>query len=133
MKRFCVIGIDPTRYWTDGYGYWRDDESGKVFVDDILVTLTKEDAYWVAKHCGQICFLYVDKEVEKPNGYLVGTEEEETLKSLFEAERITGYTVFHKKPKEEPQCFTIVDDLEGLPEKLRETAKAVFYEFVYVK
>jgi hypothetical protein len=131
MKQFCVIGIDPTRYWTDGYGYWRDDENGQVYRDDILVTLTKEDAYWVAKDCGQICYVFVDTEPEKPNGYLVGAEEEE-LRKLFEAKQISGYTVFDRKPKDIPQVFTIVDSLEGLQE-LQGTVRPVFYEFVYVR
>jgi hypothetical protein len=131
MKQFTIIGIDPTRYWSDGYGYWRD-EDGRVFVDNVLVCPTKEEAYWVSLDNGQICYLFVDLEGE-PNGYLVKAEAEE-LKSLFEAEKITGYTVFHKKPKDDlPQVFTIVDGLEGLPAKLQKTAKPVFYEFVYVK
>jgi hypothetical protein len=134
MKQFCVIGIDPTRYWCDGLGYWRDEEDGKEYVDSILVCLTKEEAYWIAKDNGQICYLYVDTEAKKTNGYLVGADNESELKELYTAGKITGYTVFHGKPKDNfPQIFTVVDTVDGLPKKLQERAKPIFYEFIYVR
>jgi hypothetical protein len=131
VTAFNVVGIDPTRFWTDGYGYWKED--GTVYKDSILVTLTKEDAYWVAVSCGQICFLHVDMEGD-PNGYLLVLSENELAK-LFEQGKITGYTVITKKKTNGiPKTFSVVsrEEAEALG-VFGDKLQPVRYEFVYTK
>jgi len=132
VTAFNVVGIDPSRFWVDGYGYWREDE--KVFKDAVLVTPTKEDAYWVSVTCGQICFLHVDTE-NSPNGYLL-EEEETVLSELFGRGLITGYTVITNPSRLEgiPECFSVLSQEEA--EKLgveKQKLRPVYYEFVYTK
>jgi len=132
VTKFNVIGIDPSRFWVDGEGYWRED--GKVFRDAVLVVLDKEEACWVAVSCGQICFLHVDTEHPEPNGYLLELPEE-TLSNLFQQEKISGYTVFqHRTLDGIPQCFTVLDreEAKGLTDVAKDM-KPTYYEFVYVK
>jgi hypothetical protein len=132
IKTFNVVGIDPTRFWADGYGYWAED--GKVYKDSILVTLTKEDAYWVAVSCGQICFLHVELETQSPNGYLLVLSEAELAK-LFEQGKITGYTVITNRVTNGiPKTFSVVsrEEVEALGVSA-EKLQPVRYEFVYTK
>jgi hypothetical protein len=133
VTAFNVVGIDPSRYWMDGYGYWTED--GKVYEDAVLVTLTKEDAFWVSVTCGQLCFLHVDMETQNPNGYLL-EEAEAVLKDLFERGDVTGYTVITNPSRLEgiPECFSVLSKEEA--EKLgviRWRLRPVYYEFVYTK
>ena len=132
VSSFNVVGVDPLRFWSDGYGYWRED--GKIFRDDVLVTVEKEDAYLASVSCGQICFLHVSYEGE-PNGYLLELDEE-VLRGFFEEEKITGYTVISNPKRLEgiPECFTVISKEEA--ERLdvaEEALRPVYYEFCYVK
>ena len=131
ITQFNIIGIDPTRFRVDGYGYWRDEE-GKVFKDAILVLLSREDAYWVSLSCGQICFLHVDLERD-PNGYLLELEEGE-LAGLFEEGKITGYTVLKRRGVDRgviPKSFTVLSADEAKAFEGLEL-KPIHFEFVYV-
>jgi hypothetical protein len=132
VTTFNIVGIDPTRFWTDGRGFWRDDE-GKVFVDAVLLTLSKEDAYWVSVACGQVCFLHVDFEKE-PNGYILEAKESD-LSRLFQDGRITGYTVLKEVKLKDgiPETFTVLspEEAEALPADYKAWLRPVYFEFVY--
>jgi hypothetical protein len=132
IKTFNVVGIDPTRFWKDGFGLWKED--GTVFKDDILVTLTKEEAYWVSVSCGQICFLHVDLENANPNGYILEATEAE-LSRLFEEEKITGYTIITNPSRLEgiPESFTILSPEEAERLGANYDLRPVYYDFVYIK
>jgi hypothetical protein len=132
VTEFNVIGVDPTKFWVDGYGLWRDEE-GRVFKDAILVTLRQDDAYWVSVACGQICYLHVNTWSQEPNGYLLELSEAELAK-LFEQEKITGYTVIENKTKDIPQTFTVVSKEEAETLNVsKDKLQPVYYEFVYVQ
>jgi hypothetical protein len=131
-NQFNVVGIDPTRFLADGYGFWRD-ENERIFKDNVLVTFSKEDAYWASVACGQICYLHVSYEGAF-NGYLLEIDEAQ-LAELFNKEKVTGYTVITNPSKLEgiPQCFTVLSPEEAKQLGLVEGLRPVFYEFVYVR
>jgi len=130
--RFYVIGIDPSRSFYAGYGFWRD-EDGRVFKDAVAVADREDDAYFIAKDNGQICYLAVETESDLPNGFLVKAESAD-LDRLFTQEVINGYTRFYGEPLGLPTCFTVVDEetFKRLPERFQAKAQPVFFEFVYV-
>ena len=131
VREWNIIGIDPTRFRVDGRGYWRDDE-GRVFEDAVLVLHNREDSYWVAFSCGQVCYLYLNLDRD-PNGYLLELPEAE-LNRLFQDSRITGYTVLKGKGLDEalPKSFTVLSAEEAEAFKGRKLTP-IFYEFVYVQ
>jgi hypothetical protein len=133
VTSFNVIGVDPTRFWTDGKGFWRDND-GKIFIDRVLVTLSREDAYWVSLSCGQICYLHIDFNKE-PNGYILETQES-NLSRLFQDGKISGYTILKEAKKLDgiPESFTVLspEEAEALGDYKPEM-KPVYFEFVYME